>query len=511
LATTGIEPFQDRAWSALCGTATHVLLYGGAGSGKTHLVMLWLVLRALAKPKATHAIFRFHFNHLKASIIYGTLPAACEARWPGRKLYELNKTDWYAEFVGGGRVYFGGLEDKVRTEKVLGQEHSSIFCNEASQIGHDAWLKASTRLRQQSGLRLKMVCDENPPIAGHWTELMWLRGLEPSTRARLAGAEHYAVEKMNPADNPHIPESYKIQLQSLPPRARERFWLGNFGSGIASPLWTYESIERARVEAPPPDLGEIVVSVDPSGCSGPEDTRSDEVGLVVAGLSASRAVYILEDASEHYGPSGQEGWGAKLIELVVKWGADRVVAETNFGGAMVEAVLRAATWTAPGGKVYRGDGIPFRGLTASRAKHVRAEPVATLTDEGRVKFVGSFPELEQQLQGFSTAGYQGERSPDRADAMVWAVDALGITPTSNWGLFDYYIAEGAKASGTHTNGGDTTAAPSDPAALVELIAPPHVAGTFYSREGAVYQVESGRVRAKPQDVDDLQSSGFRPA
>jgi phage terminase large subunit-like protein len=495
-----LEVFQRRAWAALVGPATHVLLYGGARSGKTHLIVLWLVLRALAKPGATHAVLRYRFNHLKTSIIYDTLPAVCESHWPGQKLYTLNKSDWYAEFVGGGRVYFGGLDDKERTEKILGQGHSSIYLNEVSQISFASRLKAVTRLSQSRGLALKEVCDENPPTVGHWTERLWIKGVDPSTGKALADRNRYAFDRMNPIDNPHIPEATKQILRALPPRERARFWDGAFGSGVAQPLWTYESLEAARVEAAPPGLT-IGVVIDPSGCSGPEDKRSDEIGVSVVGL-AEGVVYVLEDASGRWGPDGDDGWGARAIHLYCKYGADFIAAEKNFGGAMVGAVIRSAR-AKVGGEYYDGSNVPFREINASNGKHVRAEPVGTLTGVGRVKFVGNFPELEEQLIAFSTAGYTGEKSPDRADAMIHGVHALGITPTPGQGIYDYFAQQAAAAL-------KPDPAPEPIATdLVSLLAPAHITGgTFYTMHGAAYVVESGRVLANPKDVADLQLSGF---
>jgi phage terminase large subunit-like protein len=490
-----IEPFQERALKALNSSATHILLYGGARSGKTHLIVLWLVLRALAKPLATHAILRHHFAHLKASIIYDTLPDVCARNFPDQKVYTLNKSDWYAEFSGGGRIWFGGLDDKERTEKILGQGHSTIYLNEASTISYASRLKAITRLSQQRGLRLKEVCDENPPIAGHWTQRLWLNGIDPSTGQPVPNPRQYAVQRMNPANNPHIPEATKNILRSLPPRERSRFWDGEFGQGTESALWTYESIEAARVERIPEgvSLTQCVVAIDPSGCHGPEDKRSDEVGIVAGGLGSDGIVYVLEDASGRYGPGGKDGWGARGATCYHRWGADRVVGEINFGGAMVGAVMQTAD-----------SDVPFREVTASRGKSQRAEPVSNLTDQGKVKFVGHFPELEQQLLGFSTAGYMGERSPDRADAFVWMAYALGVVRMPGQGALDW-MREQATNLLSAASVGDVEAATD----LVTMQAPSHISGTYYSRNGARFAVEDGRVRCGAEDVADLESAGFR--
>src|SRR5581483_1950779 len=511
-----VEPFQRKAWQALGGPAKHVLLYGGSRSGKTHLIVLWLVLRALAAPKATHAVLRHRFNHLKASIIYGTLPEVCERHWPGQKLYELNKTDWYADFVGGGRVYFGGLDEKARTEKILGQGHTTIYLNECSQIALSAHDIAMTRLSQDLGLNRKAICDENPPIVGHWTHQLWIAKRDPSTRKPLEDADDYVHVQMNPRENPHLPEDYKRSLQRMTPKQRARFWDGQFGAGASEPLWTYESIERARIadatpESLPDGVGRMVVAVDPSGCSGPEDKRSDEVGIAVVGVDDHGRPYVLEDASGRMGPNGPRGWAARACEMFHKWGADHVVGETNYGGAMVKATIETYD-----------PSVPFREVTASRGKHVRAEPVATLfgtapasdADEWpkpRAFFCGSFPELEAQLIQFSSSGYTGDRSPDRADAMVWGCYALGVVKMPGQGLIDWMASEANAVSASPAASAEVLdgIGIKPEAAAVALLAPPHITGNIFSLSGRRYIVQDGRIDAHPDDVDGLLGIRFR--
>jgi phage terminase large subunit-like protein len=160
-----------------------------------------------------------------------------------------------------------------------------------------------------------------------------------------------------------------------------------------------------------------VIAVDPSGCSGPEDQRSDEVGIVVAGLGTDGRAYVLEDLSGKLGPGGENGWGRVVASAFDRHGADCVVAETNFGGDMVHEIIRVAR-----------PRTPFKKVTASRGKVVRAEPISALYSSegnvGKISHVGIFPKLEDQLCGFTTAGYLGDRSPDRADALVWAMAEL---------------------------------------------------------------------------------------
>ena len=167
-----------------------------------------------------------------------------------------------------------------------------------------------------------------------------------------------------------------------------------------------------------------MIAVDPSGCAGERDKRSDEIGIVAVGLGHDGMGRILEDATGHYSP---DGWAHKALELYDRWKGDKIVAETNFGGAMVESTIRTARKRAP-----------IKLLNASRGKVQRAEPVAALYAQGKVRHVGHFAELERQQCLFSTSGYVGPRSPDHADAAIWGLTELMLEPAPGEGLFEYY-------------------------------------------------------------------------
>ncbi|HYM97650.1 MAG TPA: phage terminase large subunit [Candidatus Sulfotelmatobacter sp.] len=508
-----IEPFQQAAWDALNGPARNVLLYGGSRSGKTHTIVQWLVLRALGKPGSSQAIYRHRFNALRGSIIDGptaTLPKVCGTRWPGQKLYELDRTEWCAVFKNGSRIYFGGLDSKERSEKVLGQEHCAVYLNECSQISYAARLIASTRISQSVGLKLKLVCDCNPPAVGHWTERAFIGHVDPLSKAAIPDPEQYVHVQMNPAQSPHLDEEYKRALSNYTGRMRERFWLGQYGTATAGSLWTVDTIAAARVAAIPAGvtLQRIVLAIDPSGCHGPEDKRSDEVGMVVLGLGTDGVVYVLEDASGRFGPDGPEGWGARAIERCLHWGVDCIYGESNFGGAMVGAVVKTARYERSPGVFVEGRSIGFREISAQRGKSVRAEPVGTLTTGGGLKFVGEFPELEDQLVQFTTAGYEGDRSPDRADAMVHGGYALGVVQMPGAGFANFVAEEAAKVRADR-------AAPTEPAApppdsLVTMRAPPAFAGPcqYQCTSGRNYYVDGGLLQADPRDLKLLTAAGF---
>lgn len=392
------------------------MLYGGSRSGKTFLILRAILTRALAH-KSRHAVLRYRFNHLKASVVYDTLPKVLELCFPGVGDHcHLDKSDWFLKLHNESEVWFGGLDDKERTEKILGQEYASLFLNECSQIPWTSRNMAVTRLAQNTPLRLKAYYDCNPPSEMHWTCRVFINKLDPETRLPLKEPENYAAMRINPDDNrENLRAEYLQELAGLSERMRRRFMLGQFGTVDEGQLWTYELLDRCRVvSGSVPDMQRIIISVDPSGCSGEEDKRSDEVGIVVLGLGADGRGYVLEDLSGRFGPAQ---WAQIVSSAFDRHDADAVVAEVNFGGAMVGEVIRA-------GRKPNERRIPFREVHASRGKVVRAEPISQLYEQAKVVHCGYFEELEDQLLAMTTAGYMGARSPDRADALVWGLSEL---------------------------------------------------------------------------------------
>lgn len=170
-------------------------------------------------------------------------------------------------------------------------------------------------------------------------------------------------------------------------------------------LWSRRNIDDYRV-AEAPEMKRIVVGVDPAVTS---HENSDECGIIVAGLAGNGHAYVLDDRSAVMSPEQL----ARRVSLAFSmWRADSVVVEVNQGGDMVKSILRAA---APH--------MPIKEVRASRGKYVRAEPVAAIYEQGRAHHAGAFPELEDQMCVF-TPDREGERSPDRVDALVWAMTAL---------------------------------------------------------------------------------------
>jgi predicted phage terminase large subunit-like protein len=193
-------------------------------------------------------------------------------------------------------------------------------------------------------------------------------------------------------------------------------------------LWQHGMIEAVRLNKAP-ELARVVVAIDPAVASH-ED--ADETGIVVAGRDASGHGYVLADISGHYAPAE---WARAAITAYRNHHADRIVAEINNGGEMVEATLRMVD-----------PNVPFSAVRASRGKVARAEPVAALYEQGRIHHLGAFPQLEDQMCSFTTdfdrkaAGY----SPDRVDALVWAFTELLVETRAGTGIFETYRQLAAK-------------------------------------------------------------------
>ena len=194
-------------------------------------------------------------------------------------------------------------------------------------------------------------------------------------------------------------------------RIRKRFLDGEAADENPNALFPEECIDRNRViDGKMPELIRIVVSVDPSGSDDVDNLENDEIGIMVGGLGTDGKAYILEDLTVKAGPGT---WGKIATTAYERHEANVIVAEDNFGGAMVKHVIQTAR-----------PHTPYKAVKASRGKHARAEPMAALYEQGKVCHVGNFRQLEDELTAFSTMGFMGNKSPNRADALIWLLAEL---------------------------------------------------------------------------------------
>nr|UYL17102.1 MAG: terminase large subunit [Caudoviricetes sp.] len=436
---------QSEANRLLAGPSRNIMLRGGSRSGKTFLLVRAIIQRAINAPGSRHAIFRFRFNHAKTSIWADTMPKVLKLCFPALR-HRFDKTDFYLELPNGSQIWIAGLDDKDRVEKILGAEYSTLYFNESSQIPWGSVEVAMSRLAQKceldpeiakatgkTHLPLKAYFDCNPPSKLHWSYSLFRAGLKPGTKEKLPNPEDYAEMKVNPADNAdNLPSEYFEVLASMSAAKRLRFEAGEWATEVNGALWTLEDrkaedgrvipgIDATRMQAGDiPEMQRIVVAVDPSGTKG--DDAGDDIGIVAAGLGVDGRGYVLEDATCNMSP---DGWGRRAVDRYHRWDADRIIGERNYGGAMVEFVVRTADPHAS-----------YKEVVASRGKSVRAEPVAALYEQGKVSHVGDFPDLEDQMCNFTANGYVGDKSPDRADALVWALTELMLGDVGvDWSAF----------------------------------------------------------------------------
>lgn len=413
--TFDLTPKQKELRDAAASGARHILGYGGSRSGKTFGFTYCVAVRALSAPGSRHLICRHHNIDVRQAVMMDTWPAVMRLAFPGVP-WKPNKQDGFVTLGDEAEVWFGGLDDKERVEKILGKEYATIYPNECSQIAYETIVTLRSRLAQNvrkvngQPLALKAYYDLNPVGRSHWTYREFVEGVRPDNRMPLPEGTRRWVQ-LNPGENPHLPAAYLEELAQMPERQRQRFLDGKYLSEVPGTLWPLERIDQGRVDKAP-ELARIVVAVDPSGSDG---AGGDSQGIIVAGKGVDGHAYLLQDATCRLSPAG---WGERAVQMYHKWGADLIVAEGNYGGAMVESTIRTAD---PKARV--------KIVSASRGKHVRAEPVAALYEAREDKpavahHVGSYPELEDQMGAFTTDGYQGSGSPDRADALVWALTEL---------------------------------------------------------------------------------------
>lgn len=409
----------------LAGPQRHTLLVGGARSGKTFLLVRAVVARAFQHAGTRHAIIRSRLNAVRNTIGMDTLPKVIASCFPGLTVKPLdNNTRWL--LPNGSEIWLLGLDDKERVDKILGFEFATIYFNECSQIPWVNIETALTRLAQNvKGCRQRAYYDLNPTGNRHWTYRLFIEKKTVDGRRKLRTPEHYQWMRINPSDNrDNLTTEFLDELEHGSERRRKRFFTGEYSADLDGALWSIDKIEQNRIEEIDPlapegvaliehlKIARIVVGVDPSGTSGDEDKRSNDIGIVVCGRQAGSKGkgFVLDDVTCNAHPSE---WARVVATVVDKWKADCVAAEVNFGGAMVEFTLKSA---APFVRV--------KAVTASRGKHIRAEPIASIADEGRIQHCGRFDDLEDELCSMSADGYHGERSPNRLDAMVWAFTEL---------------------------------------------------------------------------------------
>ena len=295
------------------------------------------------------------------------------------------------------RLYSGANPEALR-----GPQHHFAWCDELAKWRHP--------LSTWQMLRLGLRCGPRPRALVTTTPRGGCGAL-----AQILGAGDTAVTGGRSGDNPHLPADWLAAVEDAygGTRMGREELDGLFLPDVAGSLWPAALIAASRGPAPALDtLSRVVVGVDPPA------SAEGTCGIVVCGLDGEGRAHVLADHSE--GGLSPEGWARAVAAAAQRWGADRVVAEKNMGGDMVRTVLGTS-----------GVPLAIRLVSAVRSKVRRAEPIAGRFEAGAAALAGRFPELEEELAGLVTGGsYAGPgKSPDRADAMVWALwDLLIAAP-----------------------------------------------------------------------------------
>lgn len=404
-------------------TATNLLFYGGGRSGKSIVISYIILMRAMAAPGSRHGIFRRTATACRDTLFDLAFRKACELTY-GRdflnnpKNCSIKSIDMTITLANGSVISFGGLEEHNR-DRILGQEFETIWLNEATEFDYSDYVFLMSRL---SGVTLTstgrpmrplMFTDLNPDLKTHFTFRCWIEKINPARNVPLRDPTNWDSLQMNLAeDATHVSSSYREGLMDGSDADIQRFVSGYWRDEREHSLFRPSVVNQHRIADAPSDLRRIVVAVDPAISS---HEGSDETGIVVAGEGADGDYYVLADYSLKGAP---REWAAAAVQAYTDWEADRIVAEANQGGLMVSETLRHASRN-----------VSVKLVHASRGKVIRAEPISALYSEGRVHHCGEFPTLERQMFSFhSSFDRRKQGSPDRLDALVWAITELAEAP-----------------------------------------------------------------------------------
>ena len=374
-------------------------MIGGRGSGKTRTGAEWVngLVRGLApfadRPLRRIALIGETIGDVREVMIDGPSGLRAVARGDVPVL-EASRRRLVWENGAVAQVFSAQEPDSLR-----GPQFEAAWCDEAGKWpnAEEVWNMLQFALRL--GERPRQLVTTTPRAV-------------PLIR-RLLDDPSVAVSRMRTDDNAvHLAPGFLASVQ-------DRYggtWLGRQeldGEMIAEragALWTRAMLDGIRAK-PPEELERIVVAVDPPATS---RKSSDACGIVVAGIDAEGTGWVLADATLQ--PARPEQWARKAVALYHAHEADRIVAEVNQGGDMVASVIRSVD-----------AGVAVTAVHARRGKYLRAEPVAALYEQGRVRHAAALPALEDEMCAFTSSGLEGGRSPDRLDALVWALSELMLT------------------------------------------------------------------------------------
>ena len=381
-----IEPAGDwRVW----------LLMAGRGFGKTRAGAEWVLERVREMPGARIALVGGNLNEVESVMVSGRSGIVACAGTGERPVWQAGRRRLV--FPCGAEACAFSAE---RPDSLRGPEHEFAWCDELAKWSKadSTWDNLMFGLRGGAAPRALVTTTPRPVALVH--RILAMEGLAQS-HGRMA--DNVSLDPAVIADRIAAYGGTRLGRQELDGELIEDF---------AGSLWPRRRIEKARGEPPRREaLRRVVVGIDPPA------SAEGACGISVCGAAGDGGLWVLADASE--AGLSPEGWARAAARASEVWQADRVIAEANNGGEMVASVLRGA---APH--------LPVKLVHARSGKAARAEPVAAAFERGEARFGGRFPALEDELAGLVTnGGYEGPGgSPDRADAMVWAMTELMAPP-----------------------------------------------------------------------------------
>lgn len=369
------------------------LALAGRGWGKTRTGTEWVHEHAMAGTASRIALVAPTAADVRDVLVEGPSGFLAIASNSTRPTWEPSKRR--LEWPNGATATAFSAEEP---ERLRGPEHDLAFCDEAA-----AWKYPESLDMLMFGLRVgarpRMLITTTPKPVKLLRELLAREGKDVVvTRGKTRdNAANLAPQFLSQIVSKY--EGTRLGRQELD---------GELLTDIPGALWKIEWLDRGRVSAAPQNLVRIVVAIDPAVTN---NEGSDETGIVVAGIDATGHGYLIEDISGRYAP---HEWARKAIAAYRQHKADRIIAEVNNGGQMVESTIRMVD-----------PNVSYRSVHASRGKVTRAEPVAALYEQDKIHHVGTFAQIEDQLCAF-TSDFDRKRggSPDRLDALVWAFTEL---------------------------------------------------------------------------------------
>ena len=365
------------------------LVMAGRGFGKTRAGAEWVLEKARSNARARIALIGASLDEVAKVMIEGESGLLASAR--RHEELRWRPTTGKLRFPSGAlaTAYSGASPARLR-----GPQHHFAWADELAKWAKPQQAWDNLQLGLRLGGRPQAVVTTTPGP----TPL--LRRILDHPETRTTGGRTF--------DNPYLPAAFveAVKADYAGTRLGRQELDGELLGEAEGALWTRDLIDERRCPMPERDaLGRVMVAVDPPGSS-----SGDACGIIVAGMVDGKAVVLADCTISGARP---EGWARRVVAAAECWAADRVIAEANNGGEMVDSVLKTI---APG--------LPVRLVHASRGKGARAEPVAAAFEAGRCLFAGCFPELEDELCALTPHGFVAGGSPDRADAMVWALSEL---------------------------------------------------------------------------------------